>query len=82
VEQQRVPREEPTSTPSHPNVVFIVGDNVGWGDLGYFGGTAPTPRIDALAAQGVRLKNYNGVGKDRAETADLAAPISHFRLGA
>ena len=42
-----------------PNVVFIVGDNVGWGDIGCYGGLAPTPRIDALAGQGMRFKNYN-----------------------
>ncbi len=44
---------------SRPNVVFILGDNVGWGDIGCYGGLAPTPRIDALAAQGLRFKNYN-----------------------
>jgi arylsulfatase len=44
---------------SKPNVVFILGDNVGWGDLGCYGGLAPTPRIDALAGQGLRFKNYN-----------------------
>ena len=42
-----------------PNIVFIVGDNVGWGDLGCYGGLAPTPRLDALASQGLRFKNYN-----------------------
>jgi arylsulfatase A-like enzyme len=42
-----------------PNVVFIVGDNVGWGDIGCYGGLAPTPRIDALASEGMRFKNYN-----------------------
>ena len=36
-----------TSSSGPPNVVFIVGDNVGWGDIGCYGGTAPTPRIDA-----------------------------------
>jgi arylsulfatase A-like enzyme len=41
-----------------PNIVFIVGDNVGWGDLGCYGGLAPTPRIDALASQGSRFKKY------------------------
>jgi zinc transporter ZupT len=46
------------STPSHPNVVSIVGDNVGWGDIGCYGGLAPTPRIDALADQGLRFKNW------------------------
>ena len=47
------------SDPSHPNVVFILVDNVGWGDFGCYGGLAPTPRVDALAAQGVRVKNFN-----------------------
>jgi hypothetical protein len=42
-----------------PNVVFILADNVGWGDIGCYGGTAPTPRIDALASQGLRVRNYN-----------------------
>jgi arylsulfatase A-like enzyme len=47
------------SVRSRPNVVFIVGDNVGWGDIGCYGGLAPTPYIDALAADGIRFKNYN-----------------------
>jgi arylsulfatase A-like enzyme len=47
------------NNPSRPNVVFIVGDNVGWGDLGCYGGLAPTPRIDRLAGEGLRFKNYN-----------------------
>ena len=42
-----------------PNVVFIVGDNVGWGDIGCYGGLAPTPRIDQSASEGLRFKNYN-----------------------
>ena len=50
--------ETSRSTPP-PNVVFIVGDNVGWGDIGCYGGLAPTPRIDALASEGLRFKNYN-----------------------
>ena len=47
------------SPQSKPNVVFMLGDNVGWGDLGCYGGLAPTPRLDALAEEGLRLKNYN-----------------------
>jgi arylsulfatase A-like enzyme len=42
-----------------PNIVFILVDNVGWGDFGVYGGTTPTPRIDALAKQGIRFLNYN-----------------------
>jgi arylsulfatase len=39
--------------PPKPNVVFILADNVGYGDLGSYGGGelrgAPTPRLDELA---------------------------------
>jgi arylsulfatase A-like enzyme len=51
--------EQKVSVRSDPNVVFIGGDNVAWGDIGCYGGLAPTPRIDALAGQGLRFKNYN-----------------------
>ncbi len=46
-----------------PNIVFVLADNLGWGELGCYGGGvlrgAPTPRIDALAAEGLRLTNFN-----------------------
>jgi arylsulfatase A-like enzyme len=44
---------------NRPNIVFILVDNVGWGDFGVYGGTTPTPRIDKLAAEGIRFTNYN-----------------------
>ena len=43
----------------NPNVVFILVDNVGWGDFGVYGGTTPTPRIDRMASEGIRFLNYN-----------------------
>jgi arylsulfatase len=50
-------------THSKPNIVLILADNLGWGELGCYGGGtlrgAPTPRIDALAAEGLRLTNFN-----------------------
>jgi arylsulfatase A-like enzyme len=46
-----------------PNIVFILTDNLGWGELGVYGGGtalgAATPRIDKLAGEGLRLTNYN-----------------------
>lgn len=45
------------------NILLIVADNLGWGELGCYGGGAlrgaPTPRIDALARQGLLLQNFN-----------------------
>jgi arylsulfatase len=41
-----------------PNIVFVLCDNVGWGDFGVYGGGTPTPRIDRLAGEGIRFNNY------------------------
>ncbi len=46
-----------------PNIVFMLTDNLGYGELGCYGGGilrgAPTPRIDRLATEGLRLLNFN-----------------------
>jgi arylsulfatase len=46
-----------------PNIVFILMDNLGYGEVGAYGGGitrgAPTPRIDQLATEGMRLTNFN-----------------------
>jgi len=46
-----------------PGVLLILADNLGFGEPGCYGGGAlrgaPTPRIDALAAEGLRLTNFN-----------------------
>jgi len=50
-------------TGEKPNVVVFFWDNLGWGEVGCYGGGilrgAPTPRIDALAADGLKLLNFN-----------------------
>jgi len=45
-------------TQARPNIVFILCDNVGWGDFSCYGGSNPTSRIDKLASQGIRFNNY------------------------
>ena len=46
-----------------PNIVVMLADNLGYGELGVYGGGvlrgAPTPRIDKLASEGIRLLNFN-----------------------
>ena len=44
---------------SRPNVILIVAENLGFGDLGAYGQTHfQTPRIDQFAKQGLRFTNY------------------------
>jgi len=49
--------------PAKPNIVLVLMDNLGWGELGVYGGGilrgAPTPRLDRFAAEGTRLLNFN-----------------------
>ena len=46
-----------------PNIVFMMTDNFGWGELGVYGGGiirgAKTPRLDQFAQEGLRLLNFN-----------------------
>src|SRR5262249_31524791 len=48
---------------ARPDTVLILADNLGLGELGCYGGGAlggaPTPRLDTLAAEGLRFTNWN-----------------------
>ncbi len=59
VAQGRIEEFRARSGGRRPNVLFVLMDDVGWGDFGCYGGGvavgAPTPRIDRLAAGGLRL---------------------------
>lgn len=46
---------------TRPNIVLIFPDNLGWGEVGVYGSVRGqiTPRLDKLAAQGIRLNNFN-----------------------
>jgi arylsulfatase len=44
--------------PRRPNIVIILGDDMGFADMGSFGGEIRTPNLDALAKDGVRFTNF------------------------
>ncbi len=41
-----------------PNIVFIIADDLGWADVAFHGGNAPTPNLDKLAAEGLELTHH------------------------
>ena len=44
---------------SHPNIVLIVADDLGYSDIGCYGGEIDTPNIDRLAAEGTRFSQFH-----------------------
>ena len=68
-----------------PNVVLVLMDNLGYGELGVYGGGilrgAPTPRIDKLAAEGLRLLNYNVEAQCTPSRAALMTGRYAYRTG-
>lgn len=46
------------AAPERPNIVIILADDLGFSDIGCYGSEVPTPRLDALAADGVRFTQF------------------------
>ncbi len=66
-------QEKKLDFPKKPNVVFILADDVGYGDIGVYGGKVPTPNIDSLAQQGMLFT-------DAHSPAALCAPSRYSLL--
>lgn len=55
-----------------PNIVLIVADDLGFGDIGCYGGDIQTPHIDELARKGIRFSSFH--------TAPMCAPTRAMLL--
>ncbi len=70
---------EPEAPEGAPNVLLIVLDDVGYGQLGCFGSPIATPTIDRLAAEGVRLANFHTTALCSPSRACLLTGRNHHR---
>ncbi len=48
---------------TRPNILYIVADDLGYSDLGCFGGEIDTPVLNSLAGSGVRLTQFYNTGR-------------------
>lgn len=46
------------AAPAKPNILIILADDLGWSDLGCYGGEIRTPHLDSLAASGLRFTQF------------------------
>jgi N-acetylgalactosamine-6-sulfatase len=54
--------------PAKPNIVFLLADDLGYGDIGCYGGSAATPHLDRLAREGVRFTSFYSNGTECSPT--------------
>jgi arylsulfatase len=75
----------PAPPPSHdgnaPNVVVILFDDTGFGNLGCYGSSIDTPNIDALAANGLRYSNFHVTPLCSPTRASLLTGRNHHSVG-
>ena len=53
----------PEEPPSLPNVILILADDLGYSDLGCYGGEIPTPNLDQLAEGGLQFTQMYSCGR-------------------
>jgi len=65
-----------------PNVVIMLADDLGYKDIGCYGGPVETPTLDALAAGGTRFSDfYSGCAVCSPSRATLMTGRHHIRTG-
>jgi arylsulfatase A-like enzyme len=71
----------PAAVASPPNIVVILTDDMGYSDLGCYGGEIATPNLDALAAGGVRFTQFYNTARCCPTRASLLTGLDPHRAG-
>jgi arylsulfatase A-like enzyme len=72
---------EDAPTDDRPNIVIVLADDMGFGDLGTYGSEIETPVLDRLAAEGIRFSNFH-VGASCSPTRTmLMTGVDNHRAG-
>lgn len=71
----------PPAAGTHPNILLIVVDDMGYTDVGSFGGEIPTPNLDALAMEGLRFTNFHAAPNCAPTRAMLMSGTTNAEAG-
>ncbi|MGC9342572.1 MAG: arylsulfatase [Bacteroidales bacterium] len=55
--------QEPKKEKNRPNIILIMGDDIGYSDLGCYGSEIQTPNLDRLAENGIRFRTFYNSAK-------------------
>lgn len=77
-----VNKQQKTSrTADRPNIILIMADDLGYSDLGCYGGEIATPNIDRLAANGIRFVNFYNTSRCCPTRASLLTGVYNHLAG-
>ena len=70
-----------TSEPEKPNIIIIMADDMGFSDLGCYGGEVLTPNLDRLAANGLRFSHFYNSARCCPSRASLLTGLYAHQTG-
>jgi arylsulfatase A-like enzyme len=76
-----LPASAAEGPPARPNVIVILVDDMGFSDIGCYGGEIPTPNLDALAAGGLRFTQFYNTGRCCPTRAALLTGLYSHQAG-
>ncbi|MCR9294497.1 MAG: arylsulfatase [bacterium] len=72
---------KPQGSETRPNIVVILVDDMGFSDIGPYGGEIPTPHLDTLANQGVKFSQFYNTGRCCPTRASLLTGLYSHQAG-
>src|SRR5215204_6134191 len=66
---------------SRPNIIIILADDLGFSDIGCYGGEINTPNLNYLAANGVRFSNFYNTSRCCPSRASLLTGMYNHNVG-
>ena len=73
--------EAPDASAAKPNVLLIMADDMGFSDIGCYGGEIQTPNLDALAAGGLRFRQFYNAARCCPTRASLMTGLYQHQAG-
>src|SRR6188768_534155 len=64
-----------------PNIIVIMSDDMGWSDLGCYGGEIATPNLDAMAKGGLRFTQFYNTARCCPTRASLLTGLYPHQAG-
>ncbi|MEO0477373.1 MAG: sulfatase-like hydrolase/transferase [Planctomycetota bacterium] len=68
--------------PNPPNILIIMADDLGFADLGCYGGDINTPTLDMLADDGLRFTQFYSAGRSASSRVSMLTGYYHDQMGA